>query len=137
MTRYRTLQDRSVKYLRTDLGGEVHSTVLKFEKEILGVSDQHIPARCYESHDLVERVNRTLATMVRAVLKASHFSLSFWREALLYIVQTYNLLPHRALIERGCATSIPTPSFCLKPLIALHGYINNCYPLAFRVSYTL
>ena len=111
MKRTQTLTNRPVKYLRTDLGGEFQSTVLKVEKEMLGVSDQHIPARCHESNGLVERVNRTLASMARSVLKSSHLPLAFWGEALLYVVHTYNLLPHRALLARGCDVPIPHASF--------------------------
>lgn len=111
MKRFHTLHNRSVKYLRTDLGGEFRSTALQVAKTELGISDQHIPARCHESNGLVERVNRTLAEMVRAVLKTSKLPLSFWGEALLYAVHTYNLLPHRSLIDRGCAMPIPHALF--------------------------
>jgi hypothetical protein len=61
MQRYRTLHNRSIKYLRSDLGGEFHSTVLKEEKQQLGVTDQHVPARWHESNGLIERTNHTLA----------------------------------------------------------------------------
>jgi hypothetical protein len=111
MRRYQTLLNRPVKYLRSDLGGEFHSTVLKVEKEQLGITDQHVPARCHESNGLIERMNRTFAEGVRAVLKASHLPLGFWGEALLYVQHTYNLTPHHALIKRGCATPIPHSVF--------------------------
>ena len=110
LKRTQTLTNHPVKYLRTDLGGEFHSSMLKVEKEMLGISDQHIPARCHESNGLVERVNRTLGSMVRAVLKSSHFPHAFWGEALLHAVHTYNLLPHSALTDRGC--SVPVPHQC-------------------------
>jgi hypothetical protein len=107
MTRFKALQNRSVKYLRSDLGGEFHSTVLKIEKQHLGVTDQYVPARCHESNGFIERVNRTFAEGVRAALKASHMPLGLWGEVLQYVKHTYNLTPHSALLARGCAIPIP------------------------------
>jgi Reverse transcriptase (RNA-dependent DNA polymerase) len=111
MQRYKTLLNRSIKYLRSDLGGEFHSTVLKIEKQQLGVTDQHVPARCHESNGFIERTNRTFGEGVRAVLKASKMPHGFWGEVLLYVKHTYNLTPHHALIERGCEVPIPHVQF--------------------------
>ena len=107
MRRFQTLLNHPVKYLRSDLGGEFHSTVLKVAKEHLGVTDQHVPARCHASNGMIERANRTLQEGVRAVLKTSHLPPGLWGEALLYVLHTYNLTPHRALVERGCDIPIP------------------------------
>jgi hypothetical protein len=93
--------------LRSDLGGEFHSTVLKFERQQLSVTDQHVPARCCECNGLIERTNRTFEEGVRAVLKASKMPTGFWGEVLLYVKHTYNLTPHHALIARGCDYPIP------------------------------
>ena len=60
MRRFQTLLNHPVKYLRSDLGGEFQSTVLKVAKEHLGVTDQHVPARCHASNGMIERANRTL-----------------------------------------------------------------------------
>jgi transposase InsO family protein len=126
MTRYKTLQNRSVKYLRSDMGGDFHSTVLKIEKQHLGVTDQHVPARCHESNGFIERVNRTVAEGVRAVLKASHMPLGLWGEALQYVKHTYNLTPHTALIARGCDVPIPHVLFhneYAERLVRLHAQL--------------
>jgi transposase InsO family protein len=105
LRRAQTLQDKCVKFIHTDLGGEFHSRIMQVAKDELGISDQHIPAECHASNGIVERVNRTLQSMVRAMLQASKFPLSFWGEFLLAAVHVYNLLPHKAL--SGQTSEIP------------------------------
>jgi hypothetical protein len=58
MQRYKSLLNRSIKYLRSDLGGEFHCTVLKVEKQQLDVTDQHVPAPCHESNERTVRLKR-------------------------------------------------------------------------------
>jgi hypothetical protein len=107
MQRNATLLNRAIKYLRSDLEGEFHSTVLKDENKQLGVTDQHVPARCHESNGLIDRTNRTFGEGLRAVLKTSKMPKGFWGEVLLYVKHTYNLTPDDALIARGCDYPIP------------------------------
>lgn len=106
LRRAETLQDIRVKYLRTDLGGEFHSQLMQSAKTELGITDQHVPAECHASNGIVERVNKTLQRMVRAILHASYFPNSFWGEFFQAAVHVYNLLPHNSLNNRA----YPTPA---------------------------
>jgi hypothetical protein len=93
--------------LRTDGGGEFHSTVMKLAKDKLGVEDQYIPPHCHQSNGLVERLNYTLAGMIRTVLKQANLPPQLWGEAALYAAHVYNLTPHSTLMERKTASVIP------------------------------
>jgi hypothetical protein len=126
MTRYKTQQNQSVEYIRSDTGGEFHSTVLKIEKHYPGVTDQYVPARCHEPNGFIERVNRTFAEGVRAVLKASHMPLGLWGEAMQHLKHAHNLTPHTALIARRCDVPIPHVLFHNKSaerLVHLHAQL--------------
>jgi hypothetical protein len=96
-----------VKNLRTDFGGEFKNTVKRNAKEELGIADEHVPANCHESNGLVERLNLTLASTVRAVLTKAHLPVTLWGDAALYAVHIYNLTPHSALWAQNMQRAIP------------------------------
>jgi transposase InsO family protein len=85
MKRAYVLHTIRVKNLRTDFGGEFKNTVMRIAKEELGIADEHVPANCHESNGLVERLNLTLASTVRAVLTKAHLLVTQWGEAALYV----------------------------------------------------
>lgn len=107
LRRVQTLHNRSVKYIRCDNGKEFYNETTRIAKEQLGVSEQHVPNKCHQSNGLVERMNRTLAHMTRALLVSSHFPYQLWGEAMLCAVHIYNLLPHSHLVAHKFATPVP------------------------------
>lgn len=107
MKRANVLHTVHVKHLRSDNGGEFHSVVLRAAKAELGVEDEYVPPNCHQSNGMIERVNLTIASTMRAVLLKSHLPPTLWGEAALYAVQLYNLSPHSALIARKESSSIP------------------------------
>jgi transposase InsO family protein len=100
MKRAYVLQSTRIKYLRSDCGGEFQNTVMRLAKEQLGIADEYVPANCHQSNGLIERLNYSIASIIRAVLRMSRLPQSMWGEAALYAVHMYNLSPHSALIAR-------------------------------------
>jgi hypothetical protein len=111
MRRAYVLHSRQVKNLRADCGGEFQNTVMRLAKEELGIADEYVPANCHQSNGLVERLNYTLARIMRVVLVQSRFPPTMWREAALYAVHLYNLTPHSSLMERKAHSAIPHKLF--------------------------
>ena len=107
MKRAYVLHSTRVKNLRSDCGGEFQSTVMRLAKEELGIADEYVPANCHQSNGLVERLNYTIAGLVRVVLTQSMLPPTLWGEAALYAVHMYNLTPHSALIARNEHSAIP------------------------------
>ena len=62
-----------------------------------GIISQLSPTYTPESNRLLERINRTLLTKVRAILIQSNVLKYLWGEALLAIVYIYNRTPYSAL----------------------------------------
>lgn len=111
MKRARVLQDVRIKNLRTDCGGEFQNTVMRLAKEELGIADEYVPAHCHQSNGLIERLNYSLACIIRAVIAAANLPPEMWGEAALYAVHIYNLTPHTALLERKAESVIPYELF--------------------------
>jgi hypothetical protein len=107
MKRAYVLQSTRIKNLRSDCGEEFQNTVMRLAKEQLGIADEDVPVYCHQSNDLIERLNYSIASIVRAVLRMGRLPLSMWGEAALYAVHMYNLSPHGALIAKKAASSIP------------------------------
>jgi hypothetical protein len=107
MKRAYVLHSTRIKNLRSDCGGEFQNTVMRLAKEQLGIADEYVPANCHQSNGLIERMNYSIASIMRAVLRMGRLPLSMWGEAALYAVHMYNLSPHSALIARKAASSIP------------------------------
>jgi hypothetical protein len=107
MKRAYVLQSTRIKYLRSDCGGEFQNTVMQLGKEQLGIADEYVPANCHQSNGLIERLNYSIASIIRAVLRMGRLPQSLWGEAALYAVHIYNLSPHSALIARKATSSIP------------------------------
>jgi hypothetical protein len=72
MKRAHVLHSTRVKNLRADGGGEFQNTVLRLAKEHLGIADDYVPANCHQSNGLIECLNLTIASTIRAILLQSH-----------------------------------------------------------------
>jgi Reverse transcriptase (RNA-dependent DNA polymerase)/Integrase core domain len=130
--RAETLHDKRVKYFRTDLGGEFCSQLMQTAKAELGMSDQHVPAECHSSNGFVERANKTLQRMVRAMLEASKFPHSYWGEFLLAAVHVYNLLPHTQLVNK--ASSVPAQLYLGETDDRLQRLYNQLVPIGIQCA---
>jgi hypothetical protein len=107
MKRAFVLQSTRIKYIRSDCGGEFQSTVMRLAKEQLGIADEYVPAYCHQSNGLLERLNYSIASIIRAVIRMSRLPQSMFGEAALYAVYMYSLSPHSDLIARKATSSIP------------------------------
>jgi hypothetical protein len=94
MKRAYVLHTARVKYLRSDNGGEFRKTVMSTAHNELGTAHKYGPPNCHQSNRLVERLNRTIASIMRAALTQAHIPPAMWGEAALYAVHVYNLTPH-------------------------------------------
>ena len=81
---------RTISALRTDRGGEftskAFSTYLSDNNIRMELTTSYTP----EQNSVVERANRTIMEGVRSSLYHSQLPLSFWAEAVVYIVYTLN-----------------------------------------------
>ena len=88
---------QKLKILRTDNGGEYTSN--KFEEFLKseGICHECTVPKTPEQNGVAERLNRTLAETVRAMLIDSKLPQKFWAEALLTAVYLKNQSPTKAL----------------------------------------
>jgi hypothetical protein len=109
MKRAYVLYSTRIKNLRADGSADFQNTVLRLAKENLGIADDYdyVPATCHQSNGLIERLNFTIASTIRAIFLKSHMPVSLWGDAALYAVQLYNMTPHTALMSRGAKSAIP------------------------------
>src|SRR5262249_4828119 len=86
-----------IRTFATDNGGEYVNKRFKalFNKE--GITDQTVPAHTKEPNGLIERINRTLMTKVRALLFQSGVPNYLLGEAVETTAFLYNRSPHLAL----------------------------------------
>ena len=107
---------------RTDNGGEyVNNTLQTFFKNH-GILHETTPAYNHESNGVAERLNRTLQTMMRAML--INLDKRLWEEAIYWAVYLKNRLHHSAVKNRT-----PYEAFRdEKPSIQhLHPFGSECY----------
>ncbi|KAL8123365.1 hypothetical protein AgCh_011366 [Apium graveolens] len=92
--------DKSIKMLRTYRGGEFCSKefITFCEKE--GIERQYTTPYTPQHIGVVERRNRTVATMVRSFLKGAKMPSFMWGEAVRHLVYVLNWLPTRILNGR-------------------------------------
>ncbi len=107
MKRAYVLHTVRVKNLRSDNGGEFRNTVMNIAQNELGIAHEYVPPNCHQSNGLIERLNRTIASVMRAVLTQAHIPPALWGEAALYAVHIYNLTPHSALLDRKESSAVP------------------------------
>jgi hypothetical protein len=85
--------ERKVKELRDDKGGEYISK--EFDKwcEQQGIMRQHTVRATPQQNGVAERLNRTLAEGVIAILNQANLPTSFWGLAVKYVTHTLNVTP--------------------------------------------
>jgi hypothetical protein len=60
MQRAQLLHHHRIKYLHSDQGGDISSTVLKTATAELGIAPEIVSARCHQSNSLIDRLKRTI-----------------------------------------------------------------------------
>ena len=88
-----------IKYLRTDGGGEYEGQLTPLLKS-LGITHQVTAPYSPQSNGKAERLNRTLADSVRAMLYHANMPESFWDEAMQTAAVVLNYLPSDAIDSR-------------------------------------
>jgi hypothetical protein len=87
------------------------NTVMNIAHNELGIAHEYVPRNCHQSNELIERLNRTIASTMRAVLTQTHILPAMWGEAALYAVHVYNLTPRSALHDRKESSAVPHSLF--------------------------
>ena len=93
-------QNRRIKILRTDRGGEFLSTNFTRLCEDAGIDRQFTAPYTPQQNGVVERRNRTVMGMARSLLKSMSVPREFWGEAVRHSVYLLNQLPTKALGSR-------------------------------------
>ena len=93
-------QNRCIKILRTDRGGEFLSTNFTRLCEDAGIDRQYTTPYTPQQNGVVERRNRTVVGMARSLLKSMSVPGEFWGEAVRQSVHLLNRLPTKALGSR-------------------------------------
>jgi Integrase core domain len=88
-----------VSFLRTDGGGEFEGQLTPLLQS-LGIVHQTTAAYSPQSNGKAERLNRTLAESIRAMLFHANMPATFWAEAMATAVYTLNFLPSEAVNDR-------------------------------------
>ena len=81
---------RTISTLRTDRGGEFCSTAFSTYLSENNIRRELTTSYTPEQNAVVERANRTIMEGVRSSLYYSQLPMSFWAEAVVYIVYTFN-----------------------------------------------
>ena len=81
---------RTISTLRTDRGGEFCSKVFSAYLSENNIRRELTTSYTPEQNVVVERANRTIMEGVRSSLYYSQLPMSFWAEAVVYIVYTFN-----------------------------------------------
>jgi hypothetical protein len=90
---------KTVKYLRSDCGGEYLSLEFSDHLKQCGIVPQLTPPEMPQWNGVFERRNRTLLAMVRSMMSQTDLPLSFWGYALETAAFTLNRVPTKS-VER-------------------------------------
>lgn len=90
-------EERKVRILRTDRGGEFCSNEFKMFYEKAGIKRQYTAPYTPQQNGVVERRNRTVVEMARSCLKETKLPSVMWGEAVRHSIYLLNRLPTRAL----------------------------------------
>lgn len=88
-----------VKQLRDDKGGEYMSNEFKQYCKDHGISRQHTTKATPQQNPVAERLNRTLAEGVVAMLNQANLPIGFWGQAVLYLTHILNATPSSSVSE--------------------------------------
>jgi len=89
-----------IKLLRSDRGGEFLAHAFQRVCEQAGIRHQFTAPYTPQQNGVVERKNRTVMEMARALLKSMEVPGSFWAEAVKHSVYLLNRLPTKAMGNR-------------------------------------
>ena len=92
-------QEKKVRTLRTDNGGEFCSNQFKSYCESAGINRHYTAPYTPQQNGVVERRNRTVVAMARSMLKEMKLPSFLWGEAVRHSIYLLNRLPTRALSE--------------------------------------
>lgn len=118
----RTQYNVQIQVLRSDNGGEYHSSELKQFFDSHGLIHQTSCADTPQQNGVAERKNRHLLEVVRASLIEAHMPLCYWGEALLSAAYLINRItsralnfktPFQALTETCVAPTVPNLPPCV------------------------
>lgn len=102
--KFRTLVEKEtsevIKVFRTDRGGEFCSTEFLSYCEKAGIVRHFTAPYTPQQNGVVERRNRTVAAMVRSMLRETKMPSWLWGEAVRHAVYLLNRLPTRALSNK-------------------------------------
>eukprot|EP00961_Rhodomonas_salina_P215539 2911556-Rhodomonas_salina.1 len=85
------------RILRSDGAGEYEDTKLNEWLTEIGIHHQYSAVDSQYQNALAEKFLNTIGKGIRAVLLQSSLPVEFWGMAALYIVETYNVLPHSGI----------------------------------------
>ena len=85
------------KILRSDGAGEYEDQELNDWLDVLGIHHQYSAPDSQYQNAIAEKFLDTLGNGIRALLLQSNLSIEFWGLAALYIVESYNVLPHSSI----------------------------------------
>ena len=88
-----------VKELRDDKGGEYMGSDFDQYCKDNGISRQHTVKATPQQNPVAERLNRTLAEGVTAMLNQANLPVGYWAQAVLYLTHILNVTPSSALSE--------------------------------------
>jgi len=89
-----------LKILRSDRGGEFLAKSFQSVCEQAGIKHQFTAPYSPQQNGVVERKNRTVMEMARAMLKSMNLPGRFWAEAVRHAVYLLNRLPTKAMGDR-------------------------------------
>eukprot|EP00257_Ricinus_communis_P022462 XP_015582191.1 uncharacterized protein LOC107262222 [Ricinus communis] len=111
----------SIKYLRTDRGGELCSTKFSEFCKLNIIKRQLTTAYTPQQNEVVERKNRTVLNLVRSTLSEKKVPKPFWPEAVKWVIYVLNRSPTAALSDMT-----PEEAWSEKKASVVHFRIFEC-----------
>ena len=99
VARYERKHGKPVKELRDDKGGEYISNEFNAWCDEKGITRQHTVRATPQQNGIAERLNRTLAEGVVAMLNQAKLPPSFWGAAVLYLTHILNATPSSSVSD--------------------------------------
>eukprot|EP00961_Rhodomonas_salina_P266396 3601092-Rhodomonas_salina.1 len=85
------------RILRSNGAGEYEDAELNKWLSVIGIDHQFSAPDHQYQNALAEKLGDTIGNGIRVILLQSNLPLEFWGMAALYIVETYNVLPHSCI----------------------------------------
>eukprot|EP00961_Rhodomonas_salina_P305712 3942007-Rhodomonas_salina.3 len=85
------------RILRSDCAGEYEDADLNKWLAVIGIDHQFSAPDHQYQNELAEQLGDTICNGIQVILLQSNLPLEFWGMAALYIVETYNVLPHSCI----------------------------------------